>query len=273
MVCRRMTEDDVEAAVALLADGFPDRSPAYWRRAFERLRERTVPDGRPRYGYVLADDGRLVGIILVLFARGDDGAERGNLSSWYVEPAYRGFSHLLLSIPLKLEGVSLVNISPAPETFDTIRAQGFVQYVDGTFQALAAVSPPVRGIHIRRVTPTTPDASPLLVDHARWGCVCFEVRHEGRVHPFVFTSRRFVSDIVPCAQLVYCDSVSSFVRFAGPLGRRLLRHGLTAVLIDADRRIPGLVGIYRPGRAQKFYRGTASRHGDLAYTELPIFGA
>lgn len=269
-----MADDDIDAAVDLLRAGFPERSARYWHRALERLRTRTMPDGLPRYGYVMADHGRLVGIIMLIISVTDSGKVRGNVSSWYVDPAYRSFSHMLLSAPLRLKDVALFNISPASKTFETIEAQGFSRYVDGTFVALAAAAPPVFGARVRRVEAHTPKSAPVLTDHAAWGCLSFEVVHEGTMHPFVFVPRRVLRGLVPCAQLAFCHDVEDFVRFAGPLGRRLLRHGLCAVLVDANGPLEGLPGTFRRGRSPKFSTGvTPPRLGDLSYTELTMFGA
>ena len=273
LACRPMVDRDIEGAVALLGTGFPERMPDYWLRALERLRDRTVPTGRPRYGYVMTDRGRLVGILLTIFAETDTGAVRGNVSSWYVEPAYRGFSNLLLAVPLKLKSTTLLNISPAPTTIDTIAAQGFSQYVGGIFQGIAAVGPKVPGARIRQITADAQDAPKILVDHAQWGCLCFVVTLGGKTYPFAFIPNRFFDGKVPCAQLIYCREMDDFVRFAGPLGRRLLRHGLPAVMVDASGPITGLPGSYRQGHSPRFYRGEAPpRLGDLSYTELAIFG-
>jgi hypothetical protein len=274
ILCRRIRDEDAEAAVDLLARGFPERSSEYWRQAWHRLRERAVPETMPRYGYVIADGARLVGILLVIFAPADDGGLRGNVSSWYVEPDYRTYSSLLLAAPMRLKGVTLVNISPAPGTLETIGAQGFVRYAAGTFHALALLSPRVPGATIRAVGPATPGASAVLRDHAAWGCLAYEATLAGETHPFVFAPFRSFGGRLPCAQLVYCRDIASFVRFAGPLGRRLARHGLPSVMLDATGPVETLIGRYLVGKRLKFYRGTkAPRLGDLSYTELALFGA
>ena len=61
--------------------------------------------------------------------------------------------------------------------------------------------------------------------------------------------------------------------FAGPLGRTLLRHGSTIVLIDANAPIPGLVGFFARGRMPRYFKGPQQpRLGDLAYTEYAVLG-
>ena len=273
ITCRRMGEDDIEAVVAVLSRGFPERKPAYWRRGLQRLRERDVPDGYPRFGYVLSDHDRVVGVLLVIVARSDEGDLRGNVSSWIVEPDYRAYSSMLGAAPLRL-GITLFNISPTPATLATIEAQGFRRYVAGTFHAVAALGAVVRGASVRAVRADDREAAPVLTSHAALGCLAFEVRTaDGGLHPFVFVRRRMLGGCVPCAQLTYCRSISAFVQFAGPLGRRLLRHGLPLVMFDADSPVKGLTGMYRDGTRVKYARGPAHpRLGDLADTELMLLG-
>ncbi len=79
---------------------------------------------------------------------------------------------------------------------------------------------------------------------------------------------------MPCAQLIFCRDVADFVRFAGPLGRYLLRRGIPWVILDSERADQGASRILS-GResGRKYFRGPDKpRLGDLAYTELPLFG-
>jgi hypothetical protein len=77
---------------------------------------------------------------------------------------------------------------------------------------------------------------------------------------------------LPIAQLVYCHDIADFVRFSGPLGRLLARRGMPFVVLDANEPVEGLVGVMRR-RRRKYFRGDAPpRLGDLAYTELVLFG-
>lgn len=271
-----MRDEDIEAAVALLSDGFPDRLPTYWRQGLSRLRDRPVPEGYPRYGYVLADSDRLVGIVLLIFKTepaGNVARILGNVSSWFVEPAYRGYSNTLLAAAMRLKGVTLFNISPTPSTIGTIEAQGFSRYVDGSIHALAALGRPVRGATIRRVTAGTADALPLLARHAAYGCLCFEVRQGSERLPFAFLPRRLARVRITAAQLAFCPSEAAYVRFAGPLGRRLLRLGFPIVTLDACGPIDGVFGRYFAGRGTKFFRGeTPPRAHDVTDTELVVFG-
>lgn len=273
VVCRQIRDDDLESIAALLRRGFPERPADYWRRGLHRLRDRFVPDGYPRYGYLMTAGGAPVGLVLLIFSRADDQSIRANVSSWFVEPAYRAYSGMLLAPAFRMRDVTFLNISPSPGTIETIAAQGFACYVDGTFHAAAALGRRVPGAFVRRIAPDSRDAPPLLVEHARCGCISLEVTLGDAAHPFVLVPFRSFRDRLPTAQLVYCRSVDELVRFAGPIGRHLARLGLPTVMLDANGPIEGLVGRYSAGRRLKFYRGpSAPRLCDLSATELVYLG-
>jgi hypothetical protein len=242
------------------------------------LQARAVPDGMPRYGYLLENAGVPVGAILLIFAAMPGGeAPRANVSSWYVEPAFRSYAPLLVAQALKLKAVTYLNVSAVPHTWPILEAQGYRRYSNGVFVALPAVQ---RSRHEVRLLPADqePDAPhepferDLLVEHAGYGCISFWGVTRERAHPFVFRPR-IVKTMVPCAQLIYCRDVADLVRFAGPIGRLLARRGRPFVVIDANGPIEGLVGRYFDDTMPKFYRGPVRPClGDLAFTETALFG-
>ncbi len=79
---------------------------------------------------------------------------------------------------------------------------------------------------------------------------------------------------IGCFQLIHGHAGEDFPRFAGSIGRLLLRrHATPWIVIDANGKVPGLKGRFFPGRAPKYARGPhAADPGDLAYTELVLFG-
>jgi len=283
--CRQIAPSDIGAVIDLLTRGFPERGRPYWETGLERQGARRLPPGYPTYGYLLESDGAPVGVVLLLFASCEaDGrvTTRCNLSSWYVEPAFRGHASLLISIALKHKAVTYFNISPAKHTWSTVEAQGFKRYAGGQFLSLAALGPAVPGAKLSEIAPDTPaktrSAIPdgeLLAAHAGYGCISLVCTAPDGSYPFVFLVFRPRSGLLrlPCAQLVYCRNVKDFVRFAGPLGRFLLRRGALLVTLDANGPIYGLAGFYRESRGPKYYKGpNAPRLGDLAFTELVLFG-
>jgi len=276
--CRQIADADLDPVAHLLTRGFgARRSLAFWRCALASLKGRSTPADMPRYGYLLENDGVPVGVILLIFsATPGGGALRANVSSWYVEPAFRSYAALLVSQALKRRDVTYTNISPAHHTWPILEAQGYQRFSNGVFVAVPALH---RGRHGRVLSAdTVPDAPfesferELLVDHGEYGCISFWCATADRAHPFVFRPR-LVNGVIPCAQLIYCREVADVVTFAGAIARRLARRGLSFAIIDANGPIAGLTGRYFADRMPKYFRGPMRpRLGDLAYTEAALFG-
>lgn len=252
-------------------------------RGLARQRDRSVPRDCPRYGYLLESDGRPVGALLTICSVAEaDGSPfvRCNLSSWYVEPAFRAHATFLTSYALRDKTVTYINVSPAPNTWPIIEAQGFRIYGEGkllTFPALKRSSEQARVLRVGRGVgsdgaPDLPEWA-LLDDHAGYGCLSLVVEADGGLHPFVFMRRRIVRRTVPIMQLVFCRDLAEFVRFAGPLGRYLVRRGMPWVLVDAEGPVEGLVTRTIQKTSRRYVRGPhPPRPGDLAYTEGVFYG-
>jgi hypothetical protein len=284
--CRLIDEGDLGAIAALLTNGFPWRGHAYWAEAVRYLQERHVPDGYPRYGFMLADGDRAVGVLLLIFSQegdGDASAVRCNVSSWYVRPEFQVLAPMLVLRALRYERVTYMNISPKENTLRTIEAQGFERFCDGVFAAMPALTPrPWRGRVIRvedtsRLRDYLPAAEVrLLRDHAERGCLSMFVETRGDGQPFVFRRRVLRHGLgrpwLPIAQLIYTRDIEGMARFAGLIGRYLAARGMPLVLIGANRPVPGLPGLYHRGKSPLYYRGPKTpRLGDLAYTEAALF--
>jgi hypothetical protein len=280
--CRQIAETDETAIAELLTRGFPDRTRAFWLHAVQQLGRRAAPAGLPRYGYMLESGGEPVGAVLMICSTvrtGDKSAIRCNLSSWYVEPAFRTYAALLTANALKHKDVTYLNVSPAPHTWPIIEAQGFARYSDGVFICLPMLSglfaPADVSILDGRQRPPAfcePFEEEIVRQHADLGCVSIWCVTAERAYPFVFRPRR-AKKFIPYSQLVYCRDTSDFVRFAGPIGRYLAWRGKPLVVFDAKAPVPGLIGSFCRGRMPKYLKGAhAPRLGDLAYTEYAVMG-
>ena len=264
--CRRIEDRDVDAIVDLLTRGFqPRRTRQFWQNVMERLRNRSTPAELPRYGYLLENDGRFVGVILQIFSRvtAPDGAgtiTRCNVSSWFVEPGFRQYAPLLVGQALKQKNVTYLNISSAPHTRPIAVAQGYTRYSNGVFISVPLLSraPDVRPrIIAAPADPTAPHEAferDLLMDHIGYGCVSLWCETPERAYPFVFRPR-LVKRIVPCAQLVYCNDIGDFVRFARQIGWFLARRGWPLVVLDANGPVPHLIGRYFDDTMPRYCKG------------------
>ncbi len=245
-----------------------------------------MPQGYPRFGYMLDNDGMPVGVLLLLYTFRDGGGEPSiycNLSSWYVEPAFRNYATLLTKIAQRHKEVTYLNISPATWTWPIIEAQGFSSYCSGLFFSIPALSRAARGMTVETVAPDTraveglTDAEvELLTRHARYGCLSLVCRAPGgEALPFVLSPMRIRRGLIapPAMQLIYCRDIAEFVAGAGSIGRTLLRHGKISVILDANGPVAGLIGFFTRARGRKYFKGPhRPRLADLTDTELVLYG-
>jgi hypothetical protein len=282
--CRRIEGCDVETVVTLLTAGFGrSQGRSFWQRVFERLNYRTPPaDHLPKYGYLLETDNRIVGTILLIFSKSETGnscAVRCNVSSWYVEPAFRAFAPLLASQALKHKNVTYINTSAAPHTRPIAEVQGYIRYADGIFISVPLLSFASTGEYARVLRGDIASEAnvqlqerDILLEHAEYGCISLWCVASGTAYPFVFRSRR-IKGPISILQLIYCPNIECFIRFARPLGIFLALRGQPLVIIDSNGPIRGLAGKYFAGSMPKYYKGPdRPRLGDLAYTETAMFG-
>jgi hypothetical protein len=284
--CREIALTDLEAVADLLTRGFVGRPRGYWLQGLQRQAAREIPGGYPRFGYLLDNNGDAVGVLLLVYsARSNGGATtiHCNLSSWYVEPAFRNYAPLLASIAQKNKEVTYLNISPASWTWPIIEAQGFNSYCRGVFFSIPVLSRQEPGMRVEAVSPDAgvieglpEDEVELLVRHARYGCLSLVCRTTtGDVHPFIMLRWRIRGGRIapPAMQLIYCRDVAEYARCAGAIGRALVRRGKISVVVDANGPIPGLKGIYSAVRGRKYFKGPhPPRLADLTDTELVLYG-
>ena len=284
--CREIYETDIDAVADLPTRGFIGRSREYWMQGLRRQAAREIPSSYPRFGYMLDHDGLPVGVLLLLYASRADGAGTTiycNLSSWYVEPAFRNYAPLLTKIAQKNKEVTYINISPATWTWPIIETQGFSSYCSGLFFSIPALSRVGSGITIETVTSDTrmieglpTSEAELLVRHTHYGCLSLICRTaSGDALPFIMLPMRIRRGWLapPAMQLIYCRDIASYVQCAGAIGRLLIRHGKFSVLLDANQAVPGLIGLYTEARGRKYFKGPQRpRLADLTDTELVLYG-
>jgi hypothetical protein len=280
---RQIGVADIPEVVNLLTRGFGTaRTRGFWEHILDCLSTRSVPAGYPRFGYIMESDGKLVGVIILIFSiLSADGAKkiRCNVSSWYVDPAFRGYASLLASRALRYKNVTVLNVSAADFTRTMVDVWGFTKYSNGVFAAIPALSRPPKDIPVRVIdahaqpdVPFDPNERDLLLDHANYGCMSLWCVTPEWAYPFVFRTRR-AKVVLPCAQLVYCRNIDDFVRFARPIGMFLARSMRLLVIVDANDPVSGLIGKYFPEKMPKYFIGPdRPRIGDLAYTETAMFG-
>ena len=282
---REIQENDLDAIADLLTRGFVHRSRDYWMLGLRRQSMRSPPEGTPRYGYLMEDDGRPVGCLLLIYStKVIDGEATTccNVSSWYVDPEFRNYAALFASMTQKRKDVTYFNVTPAVPTWPILEAQGFQAYCRGLYFSLPFLSRQGRGMRVETVSPDTPSIPGLsdgeqamLKRHAGYGCLSLVCRTAQEAVPFIFFPLRKRRGIIPlpALQLGFCREISDFVRCAGAIGGYLLWRGQPIVILDANGPVAGVVGVYSEARGRKYFRGPKRpRLGDLADTELAILG-
>ena len=282
--CREIGEADLDGIADLLARGFHGRSRDYWLQGLRNQAARDVPQGYPRFGYMLDHEGAPVGVLLLIYSLREAGGESAvhcNLSSWYVEPAFRNYAPMLTSFAQRHKHVSYFNISPAVWTWPIIEAQGFRAYCKGLFFSVPILSG-VRSSakieivpsHSKQIEGLSDADVELLTRHTRYNCLSLVVRTPQGVFPFILQSVRIRRGWIalPAMRLIYCRNIADYVACAGRIGRLLLRLGKISVIVDSNDPIPGLHGVYTE-RGRKYSKGpNRPRLGDLTDTELVLFG-
>jgi len=276
---REIRESDLDVVARLLNRGFDFRSIDYWLRGLQRHANRPRPANYPAFGYCLDSGGLLVGVILLLFSEVQVDAEtivRCNVSSWFVEAAFRAFAPLMVKAAIKDKNVTYFNITPAPHTWSTVEAQGFSLYCKGQVYGALMLSPPARGAKVElfsaeNAAGLTDYEADLLRQHDDFGCLSLVVRNGSDAYPFVF-QKHYVNGFVPVHRLLYCRQIDDVRRFAGNVGRFLVRRGGLLVRFDANGPVSGIVGWYSEKRGRKYAKGPhRPRLGDLAFTEAALF--
>jgi hypothetical protein len=284
--CREIADTDIAAVADLLTRGFAGRPRQYWLQGLNRQAVREIPHGYPRFGYMLDYGSRAVGVLLLVYSSRVDGGEttiQCNLSSWYVDPAFRNYAPLLTRIAQRHQEVTYLNISPATWTWPIIETQGFNSYCSGLFFSIPALSRVRSGMTIETISADTSAIeglpgveAELLIRHARYGCLSLVCRTPGGgALPFILLPMRIRRGWIapPAMQLVYCRDTSEFVDCAGAIGRALIRQGKISVILDANGPVAGLAGIYSGARGRKYFKGPhRPRLADLTDTELVLFG-
>ncbi|HVL73043.1 MAG TPA: hypothetical protein VM434_14325 [Beijerinckiaceae bacterium] len=265
---------DLERALAVLARGFPEIARERWARGLSWLAGARGIEGLP-LGRVLRAEGVDVGVILTLGSRRADDAGVVNLSSWFVDPAFRVSAPLMLRRATAARDLTYTSLTPLPGVERMLTALGFERASAGRVilpVALAALRPSrARMRSLARVRDALPEElRRSLDDHAAVGSLCAALEDEDGLHPLVFFPRRRAG--LRTALLAYAEDGGRVLRHRGAVARHLLRHGVLALTVDhpGEEGPSELVPLGPPRRYVKGPRPTAGI--DYLYSELPAFG-
>ncbi len=273
---RPIDRGDVDEVQRLLCKGFPQDAPELWRTRLARQTS-LQSDG---LGYMLEAGGVGVGVLLTLRSRrlGPDGEPLNvvNLSSWYMEPAYRWSAIGMLRAAMSDKAAVYTDLTAAPQVAELNRNVGMESWSSGMILASAApfaLLPGPRGAKVLALAEAgglLRDEDAALLDWHRRGGLVAAVLVDEAVHPLLFRVIRRKG--VRFAQLIFAPSRTAVIRNLPNIMRFLARSGLFFITIDADRAMCPAGAVFRPGR-HRFRSGPGDRDGiDYAYSELVLFG-
>jgi hypothetical protein len=149
----------------------------------------------------------------------------------------------------KRNNVAYLGVTPATDTWPILEVQGFEVYCRGRYYSVPALSRIGRGMTIEAVDADTkfvsglPDVDlEMLKRHGEHGCLgllCHLTEHALLFISLPVPKRRGIIR-VPAMLLGYCNSISDYVRCAGPIERYLLWRGKPLVITDANGPVAGL---------------------------------
>lgn len=273
--CREINPADLDAVIDLLTRGFWRQPRSYWVQVLNQLTLHDTPEGFPKYGNLLENNGKIIGVLLLIFAnRTINGVSSVwcSGSSYYVEPQFRTYAFLLLRRSHRYKGVTYLDLTASPHRWPAMQAEGYQRIAEGIYMCLPALCKSPSGVQVRKARVDEPvEEQALLATHARYPrCISLVCEHRGALHPFVFGVRQRRG--VPFAYLIYSRDQAEFVQFAGAIGRFFLKRGIGLVALDTDGPILHMPGWFTTFTPRWWNGGCRPRLGDLAYTEIPMFG-
>lgn len=252
---------DIEPICALLhrvgfeGDQIGRIRPEIWRNLFDY----SWLEQKPDRGFVLVDNNDIVGFLGTIYARREINGKAGltcNLSSWYVQPRYRGWGAALLHAALRDANVTYVSLTPNPLSQQVFQMLGF-QELSGPILLL----PPL--LHAETLQHARPRISfdpndvraslddrrrSIFDDHAPYDCLQLVV-WDGPEQAYIVAKRRVMPVpklaswlgkrmTMPCSEILYCSNPPLLNRHLERVKLAILRRQRTVVLLTAARLFP-----------------------------------
>src|SRR6266446_1883340 len=269
---------DIEPLCAFLGRGFGARIPAAaWRLLFDYQ----WLDEKPNLGFLLIAGDEIRGFIGMVYARRLVQGKTAlvcNLSSFYVDPDYRGWSFALLAGALRDETVCYTSLTPSRTVAHMCEAMGF-SYID---RNRIVLPPLLNATTLRGPSPRIifdPEQVRALLDgeqrrifddHAPYGCLQL-VLQSGAEKAHLVVKRRTIGRF-PVSDLLYCSAPSLLARYLERVKLAVIRRQ-RSVALTAEA---GIFGAPRPlgvvvSRPMLFRSSVLQAHElDKLYSELVL---
>jgi len=274
---------DMPSVRRVLAQGFPHQDAPFWEQGFLRWNQMSGrSDAAAPEGFLLKAAGADVGVLLAFSSdrpRIGGGVQTiTNVSSWYVDAAYRWKAPMMLRSALSDESHVYTDLTPSPEVDRINMALGFQPWSDGMLIAAAAPWAAMRsrepveikGFGAAGAELSSPEDRLMLEKHGAIGCLAALIRTPGGTSPLLF--RRIRRKGVLFAQLIYAQSRRMVIACLPAVMRFLLARGIVLLTIDVTRDLCPPGAIFRPGR-RRFFKGALDPDRlDYAYSEIVALG-
>lgn len=252
---RPLEASSFPVALALLCEGFPERSPAFWEAGLQRLQKHggNHEAGYP-FGFLLMEGEKAVGIALTpasLRHQGDGNRQTVvNMSSWYVQPAHRWRAGIMLKTIFADKSVVFTDLTPTEDVQKMLPVFGFRAVNKGIlfhalpFALFGSWSARVSLLQETVALPSSSLSSGTVQAHRHLGCRM--LRMEGSAGPQLVIYRPIRHRGVPGAHLIYAESDAALAAGFGALARHLLAQGLLFLITDCRDEAASRAWNFRP---------------------------
>jgi acetoacetyl-CoA synthetase len=217
-----------------------------WERIFNHPWQ---PEAIPR-GFVLTVAGKIVGFIGLIGAARNVNGKSGlicNLCSWYVRPAYRGWSNALMAEATQFDDVTYTALSPKGTTRRVLLAMGFSPLDGGKlFLPILMHATTLRGPRpsiisepnaMRQVL--SGEQQRILDDHTHYDCLPILLVDADET-AFIMVSRRIYHPrlLVPYSHVLYCSAPKVMYRHIERVKLAVMWRQRTIGLFVGEQSLP-----------------------------------
>jgi predicted N-acetyltransferase YhbS len=282
---RPILRADVDSVVALL------RAEFLSNLTVEHVTQLVLHDWpleRPNYGYMMVDNGRIVGCILAVYSEREIKGRAEwfcNLGTWYVEPAFRAYGiALTLEFRKQHRPTTYTALTPNPVSQASFRRFGYKTLADEYHVFMPGRRAPGSRMFGARVIGDPDAIEPeldavdrrILRDHRPFGLGHFLLQARGEVgYTYVVTRRqqtRRLGGRAYLSEILYASNKQLAVRYFERLKLGIMLRD-RSVAVAAERRLlgddaPTGVAIPRP----RFYRSETvdASEIDNLYSEIVL---
>jgi acetoacetyl-CoA synthetase len=271
---------DFDEISTLLDRGFRDD-----RIAWSRIFDYTWVDARPDFGFVLVAEGRVVGFLGTVYSRAPSTAGRAawvcNLSSWFVQDAYRGWGSYLLWAATRRTDTIYTSITPTRETqsmlktlrYRTLDRQRFFLPLlnPGTFRLgrLTIETDPAR------IRPHLGESDRTILDDHASCDLLHMLAGDDRGSTYLIAKRRLLSLTrtlrVPTSELLYCSDADLLTRNLERLKIAILWRQRSLLLAAHEGYVPDHIRSARRAHGERYASASeAELENYLLYSELAL---